>query len=248
MNLLESQLPEISVRISTGPSQFFEECEQIAIANGWRLIRVNKTPSVEGHRLDLHFSTTGAEYPLITIVSRPPDHADLRIYPVNDWQSDPIAYDEYVKSARTLTSPLMRAHSRAHGTRYRLRFANGRRGVDMTAVDCVKIRYAVEKFAYVMRYLATGAGDARERLFGVLQIVTPVSAETLPSPLDSCLTALRTDVAKLPHRTTGFGKGETEYLSTSKARAARLLEKVVDLADAITALGQHCREAPRAAR
>lgn len=241
MDLLDIPLPELKLKIDIDPTTFLDRCESIARDRGWRIDRRQACAGPGYDQLNLHIGDGPQQYPMLRMVSVPRETYRLHLDVVTNWQSRPIAYDKYLGVARTAYRELLTAYGDAHGKRYRLGVPKRPEAVDLGKLDCQRISYAAEKFDGLRRSLAVGKGDARERLISAHMGIYVIRPDDLPQPLSKHLAWVYEQITRRPPRHQFEGAVEATVRTMKTATAARILERLVDLADAISVLDRHCR-------
>ena len=246
MDLLEIALPELRLRVDIEASSFLDGCEEVARAHGWAVDRRREYAGPGYDQLNLHIGTGPRGYPMIRMVAVPREPRRLRLDVVEDWKTCPPDYDEYLDVARAAYSTLLREYKKLKGKLYRLGVPRRPVAVDLDALDCATIGYAAEKFGGLCRSLAIGPGDARDRLINAHSFFYVIRPEDLPEPLRVHLAWVHSEITKRParHRLEGSVEGTVRTMKT--ATAARILERLVDIADAIERLHEHCQSQGRA--
>lgn len=248
MDLLEITLPDLRLRIDAEPPDFFDQCEVIARANGWQIDRRREFAGRGCDQLNLHLAAAAPGYPMLRMVTTPALGRHLRLDVVDHWKTLPIDYDEYLATARDSYSTLLKIYNTAHGTRYRLGVPRRPDAIDFTTLDCNRIGYAAEKFNGFSRTLAVHPGDARDRLisaFSTFHVIRPVD---LPQPLRKHLEWIHRQITARPARSRLEGSVEATVRTMRNVTAARVLARLVDLADAIARLDEECSRRPAGAR
>jgi len=240
MDLLDIPLPELTLKIDISPEAFFDQCEPLARARGWRTDRRRAFAGPGYDQLNIYLGVGPTGYPMLRMVGVPssPHHVSLDV--VADWQSRPLDYEEYVGVARTAFKRLFDAVEANHGRRHRLRVPKRPDSVDMSKVHCGQMSYAAEKFSGLTRSLAIGEGDARERLISAFWTFHVIRPEDLPPPLRKHLAWVYAQITKRAARHRWEGVVEGTVRTMKNATAAAVLERLVDLADAIAALDEKC--------
>jgi len=241
MDLLDIPLPKLKLKIDIDASRFLDRCEAIARDRGWRIDRWRAYAGPGYDKLNLHIGDGPQGYPMLCLVSVPREPRRLHLDVIADWASWPIAYDEYLSVARAAYRVLLAAYKDAHGKLYRLGIPKRPESVDLRKLDCGRISYAAEKFSGLCRSLAIGRGDARERLIAAFMSIHVIRPEDLPQPLRNHLAWVYAQITKRPSRHQFQGSVQATVRTMKTATAARVLERLVDLADAISALDAHCR-------
>lgn len=241
MDLLDIPLPEISLALDLEPATFFDRCEAIARARGWR---VDRRPAYAGpgyDQLNIHLGGGPEGYPMVRMVSTPRKPRRLDLDVVSLWSRQPIDYDEYLTTAKNAYRTLLDAVKQVHGKRYKLGVPRRPESVDVSKLDCSRISYAAEKFCGITRSLAIGRGDARDRLINAFSSFHVIRPEDLPPPLRKHLTWIYAQITRRPARHKWEGSVQATVSTMKTATAARILERLVDLADAIEALDALCK-------
>jgi hypothetical protein len=241
MDILDIPLPKLTLKIDIDASTFFDRCEAIAASRGWEVDRRRAYAGPGYDHLNLHRGDIGPNrYPMVRMVSVPRELHRLDLDVVTHWTTRPISYDEYLQVARESYSALLNGYKEAHGKRFRLGIPRRPESVDLRKVDCGRISYAAEKFTGFTRSLAIGEGDARRRLisaFGGFHVIRP---EDLPQPLRKHLAWVYAQITKREARHQYEGQVEATVSTMKNATAAKVLERLVDLAEAIDALDGQC--------
>lgn len=241
MDLLEIPLPELRLNIDIDPPSFFDECEAVAKANGWTVDRRREYAGRGYDQLNLHLGSGTKGYPMIRMVAVPRDPRRLRLDVVDHWASTPIDYDEYIETARSAYATLLRAMNRRMDKAYRLGVPRRPPSIDYTQVDCDRIAYASEKFTGLCRWLAVAPGDARDRLIKAFSSLHVIRPEDLPEPLRGHLARVFGELTKRPPRHRWEGAVEATVSSMKNKTASRILERLLEIGDAIERLDEHCR-------
>ena len=241
MDLLDVPLPKLTLTIDRDPAVFFDECEEIARASGWHVDRRRRYAGPGFDQLNLHLGPGPSSYPMLRMVSTPRDERRLDADVVRRWTSRPIEYDEYLDTAKKAYAMLLDAYKKANGKRYRLGVPRRPERVDLSKVDCARISYASEKFIGFTRSLAIGKGDARERLIRAFWTFNVIRPDDLPPPLRKHLAWVYSQISRRPARHRFEGHVEATVNTMKTVTAAKILERLVDLADAIEALEAQCR-------
>lgn len=241
MDLLDVPLPELRLRLDIAPSVFFDRCEAIGRVQDWRIDRRHSYAGPGYDQLNLYIGSAMKRYPMLRMVSTPKEKFLLSLDVVALWESWPCSYDEYLELARRSYERLLTAYAEAHGKRYRLSVPRRPESLDLQNIDCDKIGYAAEKFADVRRSLALGKGDARARLIGAFATFHVIRPSDLPMPLRKHLVWVYGQITKRParHRLEEIVEATVSTMKT--ATAATILERLIDLADAIDVLEEVCR-------
>lgn len=240
MDLLETPLPELRLNIDIDPPSFFDECEAIAKANDWIVDRRREYAGPGYDQLNLHLGSGPKRYPMIRMVAVPREPRRLRLDVVDHWASSPIAYDEYLDTARLAYATLLRAMNRRTGKAYRLSVPRRPPSIDYTQVDCNRIGYASEKFTGLCRSLAVAPGDARDRLIKAFSSLHVIRPDDLPDPLRGHLARVYEEITKRPARHQWEGSVEATVSSMKNKTASRILERLLEIGDAIERLDEHC--------
>jgi hypothetical protein len=241
MDLLDVPLPELTLAIDIDPSSFLDPCEAIAGERGWL---IDRRPAYAGpgyDQLNLHIGDGPQRYPMLRLVSVPRERRRLQLDVVTRWNTWPIAYDEYFNVARQAYKELLTAYNAAHSRRYRLGVPKRPQSVNLRDIDCGRISYAAEKFDGLRRSLAIGEGDARARLISAFMSFYVIRPGDLPPPLRKHLAWVYAQITKRPARHHLEGTVEATVHTMKNATAAKILQRLVDLADAINVLDRHCR-------
>lgn len=241
MNLLEIPLPELRLRVRTAPDAFFDQCEAIARAKGWGVDRRRAYAGPGFDQLNLHLGTTGPRYPMLRMTAGPKTGRTLKLDAVARWTARPVQYDEYLNVARIAYKVLLDAYRETHGVALRLGIPRRPEALDRTTFDCGRISYAAEKFEGLCRTLAVGKGDARERLIDTFTTIHVVEPDDLPPPLRQHLARVYEQMTEREPRHQYEGSVEATVRTMKNATAAQILERLVDLADAIAVLDERCR-------
>ncbi|HUQ98569.1 MAG TPA: hypothetical protein VM166_03880 [Gemmatimonadaceae bacterium] len=182
------------------------------------------------------------------MVTTPPLGRQLRLDIVDRWKTLPIDYDEYLGTARDSYSTLLKLYNVGHGTRYRLGIPRRPDTIDFSSLDCNRIGYAAEKFSGFARTLAIGPGDARDRLISAFWTFHVIRPMDLPQPLRQHLEWVYRQISARPARSQFEGSVEATVQTMRNVTAARVLERLVDVADAIARLDEECSRRPARAR
>jgi hypothetical protein len=242
MDLLDLPLPELTLSLDLEASAFFDRCELIANDRRWRIDRRRAFAGPGYDQLNLHIGHDEPDdYPMLRMVSVPRHANRLQLDVVRRWASWPIEYDEYLAVARAAYSQLLTAYKQAYGRRFRLGVPRRPDSVDTAKLDCRRISYAAEKFGGLCRSLAIGKGDARDRLISAFMSIHVIRPDDLPPPLQKHLRWVYAQIMKRPARHQFEGAVEGTVRTMKTATAARVLERLVDLAEAIAVLDTHCR-------
>lgn len=245
MDLLEVPLPELRLVLDQDTSTFFDRCEEIARDQGWN---IDRRPAYAGpgyDQLNLHIGRGREGRPILRMVSTPDDKGRLSLDVVAEWTTSLIDYDEYVDVSKASYDRLLTEYKKRWDKRYRLGVPRKPKTVDFDRLDCSKISYAAEKFMGLTRSLAIGTGDARDRLVNAFTGLHVIRPEDLPEPLDSHLRWVYTEITKRPARHRFEGSVEATVRTMKNRSAARVLERLVDLAEAIDRLYEYCQSAQR---
>ena len=242
MDLLEVSLPEPRLAIDIDISEFFDRCESIAQGCTWRVDRRREYAGPGYDQLNLHIGSGPHGYPMLRMVAVPTDPHRIRLEVVAEWGTSPLEYAEYVGVLRASFRTLFDEYMGTYGRRYRLRIPKKPPVVDVDSLDCATIGYAAEKFGGLARSLAIGSGDARERLINAHWTFHVIRPEDLPEPLRGHMKWVYAQITKRPARYEREGTVEATVWTMRKSTAAGILERLVDLADAIERLDQECWE------
>ncbi len=245
MDLLDIPLPELRLRIDEKPAVFFDMCEQVARAREWAMERRREYAGPGYDQLNLYTGPSGSECPMIRMVAVPREPRRLRVDVIDDWRTTPIDYDEYLMTAKRLFGQLLGGIKRLTGKRYRLGVPRRPVAVDYGSLDCQPISYAAGKLRGLCRQLAVAPGDARDRLIGAYYTIQPVSPSDVPEPLRTHLAHLYAEITKRPARHSREGAVEATVRTMKNQAAARLMERLLDIADAVARLDEYCRSRER---
>lgn len=240
MDLLEERLPDLRLTIDIAPSVFFDRCEAIAHTHSWAIDRRREYAGPGYNQLNLQLGTGDSGSPMLRMVATPEEAQRLRLDVVGEWVSSPVGYDEYVGVARAAYAQLFADYVVAHGKRLRLGLPRRPPRLDSGALDCNRIRYAAEKLGGLCRTLAIGKGDARDRLisgFATFHVIRPAD---LPPPLRAHLQWVYDQVTSKPARHRWEGSLEASVRTMKNVTAARVLERLIDIADAVETLEAIC--------
>jgi hypothetical protein len=240
MGLLDIPLPELRLRIDEDPAAFFDVCEQVARAREWAIDRRREYAGPAYDQLNLYTGPSGSEYPMILMVSVPSEPKRLRVDVIDEWRTTPIDYDEYLTTANKVFGQLLAGIKRLTGKQYRLGVPRRPVAVDVGSLNCQTIRYAAGKLRGLCRQLAVAPGDARDRLIGAYHTIHPISPTDLPEPLRAHLAHLYAEITKRPARHTREGAVEATVRTMKNATAARVLERLLCIADAVAQLEEYC--------
>lgn len=240
MDLLEERLPEPTLRPDVDVAVFFDRCEDIAASQGWVVDRRRDFAGPGYHQLNIHLTSADPGYPIIRMVSSPRKPSKLTLDVVSSWSRRPIPYDEYVGVLRRSYSALLDAYKLAHGKRLHLRMPHRPPRLDPASIDCSRVRYAAEKMGGLARTLATGEGDARDRLISAFWTFHVIRPGDLPEPLKSHMQAIYDQITRRPARHRMEGSVEATVRTMRNATAARILERLLDIADAMRFLERIC--------
>lgn len=243
MDLLDVPLPDLRLRIDLDASDFLDRCENIGHRQGWMTDRRREYAGPGYDQLNLHLGGGSKGYPMLRLVAVPKDPRRLRLDVVADWNTWPLTYDEYLDVARHSFGQILGEYKTAHGKRYRLGIPKRPVSVDLDSIDCATIGYAAEKFGGLCRSLAIGGGDARARLISAFWTFHVIRPEDLPEPLRGHLSWVYAQITKRPARHREEGSVEGTVWTMRRTTAARVLERLVDLAEAIQKLDEHCQAA-----
>ena len=161
------------------------------------------------------------------------------------WTTRPPSYDEYLEVARASYAALFAAFRASHGQRLRLGVPRRPIELDATKIDCNKVSYAAEKFSTLTRSLALGEGDARARLASAYWTFHVIRPEDLPPPLDAHLRWVYGHLTRYPGRHELEGSVDASLARMRNPTAAKLIERLVDLCDAIAVLDAGCEDSRR---
>jgi len=241
MDLLDIALPKLWLALDVDASTFFDRCEAIGHAHGWKIDRRRAYAGPGFDQLNLHIGGDPSGYPMLRMVVTPRALRRLNVDVVAHWKRHPIDYDEYLTVARRGYSALLAAYKAAHHKRYRLGIPKRPESINLAKIDYGRLGYAAEKFDGLTRSLAVGKGDARERLISAFYSIHTVQPDDLPPPLRKHLTWVYSEITKRPARHRDEGTVQATVSTMKNATAAKVLERLVDLADAIAAIEAHCR-------
>lgn len=240
MDLLDVPLPELALTLNVDPATFFDRCEAIAKVKNWGIDRRRAYAGPGFDHLNLYIGGGQTRDPMLRMVATPRDGRRLSLDVVDAWKTWPVSYDEYLNIAKRGYRVLLDAYSKAHAKRFRLGIPRRPDRVDLAAMNCGKIGYAAEKFGGLSRYLAVGPGDARERLISAFWSFHVIRPKDLPPPLRGHLEWVYKQITRRPARHRMEGSVEASVRTMKNATAAKILERLVDLADAIDVLEEHC--------
>jgi hypothetical protein len=240
MDLLEERLPELSLTVDVARDAFFDRCESLASANGWRVDRRREYAGPGYDQLNLHLEPGVPGYPMLRMVATPGDPKRLGLDVVTSWSSRPLRYHEYLTAARASYRRLFDAYEKAYGKRLRLGVPRRPRTLDLATLDCNRISYAGEKFRGLYRTLAVGEGDARDRLINAFSTFHVIRPKDLPPPLREHLEWVYEQITRKPGRHRFEGSVEATVRAMKNATAARILERILDIADAIAVIEEIC--------
>ena len=245
MDLLETPLPELRLKIDSDAHSFFDDCEEVAKANGWAIDRRREYAGPGYDQLNLHLGSGTEGYPMIRMVSVRREPRRLRLDIVDCWGSWPINYDEYLVAARTAYGYLLRAIRRTKGKAYRLGIPRRPASLDYGQLDCNRMAYAAEKFVGLYRWFAVAPGDARDRLIKAYSLLCVVRPDDLPEPLRGHLAGVYGEITRRPARHQWEGSVEATVRTMRNTTASRIIERLLDIGDAIERLDEHCKRLPR---
>jgi hypothetical protein len=239
MDLLEEWLPEATLTPDVDVSTFFNRCEAIADSHGWVIDRRREYAGPGYDQLNIHLGSTDPEYPMIRMVASPRQPGKLSLDVVTSWTRHPIQYDEYMNTLRDSYAQLLDAYKLAHGKRPRIGLPHRPPRLDVATIDCSRIRYAAEKLGGLARTLAIGEGDARDRLinaFSTFHVIRPVD---LPEPVKGHMQKIYEQITRKPAR-YNEGSVEATVRTMKNATAAAVLDRLLDIADAVQVLERIC--------
>jgi hypothetical protein len=240
MNLLDEELPNLGLTIDVTATEFFDRCETLATARGWKIDRRREYAGPGYEQLNLYLEVGEPGYPMLRMVATPKSHNRLDVDVIASWRNRPVGYDEYLDIARAAYSRLLDAYAQAHGKRLRLGVPHRPPTLDLGSLDCNRIKYAREKFMGLSRTLATGEGDARDRLISAFSTFHVISPEDLPSPLREHMQAVYDEITRKPARHQWEGSVEATVRSMKNSTAARVLERLLGIDEAIKQLEKLC--------
>jgi hypothetical protein len=243
MDLLDTPLPELRLKIDVDPHAFFDECEEIAKAHSWVIDRRREYAGPGYDQLNLHLGSGPEGYPMIRMVAVPREPQRLRLDLVDHWESWPIDYDEYLDRARMAYRNLLGAIRDRRRKTYRLGIPRRPMSIDYSRLDCSRVRYAAEKLSGLSRSLAVAPGDARDRLINSFWSFHVIRPDDLPEPLRTHLAWVYEEITKRPGRHQREGSVEATVRAMRNTTASRIIERLLDIGDALERLEEHCNRA-----
>ncbi len=240
MNLLEESLPEPTLTPDVDIVTFFDRGEAIAQSQGWEIDRRREDAGPGYEQLNIHLGSTDGGYPILRMVSSPRHLGKLSLDVIAPWTTHPIEYDEYTQTLRASYTQLLAAYKLAYGKR--LRIGMPRRGprLEIETIDCNRIRYAGEKLGGLARTLATGEGDARDRLIKAFSTFHVIRPADLPDPLKFHMQQVYDRITRKPARHRMEGSVEATVRTMKNATAATVIDHLLDIADAVQRLEHIC--------
>lgn len=242
MNLLEEELPELSLRPGVPPSEFFDRCEKIAATKGYRIDRRREYAGKGFDQLNLHLLENDSREMMVRMVLSPREPQKLNLDVVARWESFPLGYEEYMRVAKLAYKQLLADYKNEYGVALRLGVPRRPPTFDPSSIDCGRISYAQEKFQSAIRYMAIGPGDARERLRSVFMTVHVIRPDDLPVPLNSHLSWVYKEMTWRNARHKYEGTLDATLTQMRKATASRIAERVLDIVDAVALLDEMCQQ------
>jgi hypothetical protein len=240
MDLLAEELPELTALVDRSAEEFFGKCEAIARQQGWRIDRRREYAGPEYDQLNLYLEPGEPGHPMIRMVAVPKAKGRLRLDLVDRWTQRPVQYDEYLAKARLAYARLFDLYSDQHGKRLRLGKPRRLPPLDLKALNCNKIEYAYEKLGGLSRTLALGEGDARERLLNAFSTFHVIQPDDLPPRLQPDLAWVYDQITRRPGRHHREGSVEATVRTMRNSTAVQILERLVDIADAVQRLDAVC--------
>lgn len=240
MDLLDVPLPEMRMTVDIDPSAFLDRCEGIAKEQGWKIDRRREYAGPGYDHLILFVGKGPKSYPMLRMVVTPDASQRIGLDVVTLWKTSPLEYDEYVDAVRTQFTDLLRRYRAAHSKRYRIVAPRRPDRIDLRQVDCGRISYAAEKLSGLCRSMAISPGDARERLISAFWTFHVIRPEDLPPPLREHMTWVWNQIAKREPRHRMDGQVEATVRQMKNATAAKILERLIDIADAVSVLEARC--------
>ncbi len=242
MSLLAETLPDISLRPDVEATAFFDRCEAIAKAKGYRIDRRRNYAGRGFDLLNLHLAPSDDSEVMLRMVSTPNSKGRLKLDVVARWSSHSIPYDEYLKVAKAGYTQLLRDYAKTHNKRLRLGIPRRGAVFDPTVLDCGSIGYAWEKFSQAMRDMAIGEGDIRDRLRTAYMTVHVVRSEDLPAPLDAHLRWIREELTKRQARHSHEGTLDATLAQMKRITGGRIAKRMQEISDALEELDQLCAQ------
>jgi hypothetical protein len=240
MDLLEDSLPEATLSPDVDVAVFFGRCEAIAQSHGWVIDRRREYAGPGYDQLNIHLEADDPGYPMLRMVASPRRPAKLSLDVVAAWTGHTIEYDEYVQTLRDSYGLLLDAYARAHSKRLRLGMPHRPPRLDIATIDCNRIRYASEKLGGLARTLAIGEGDARDRLINAFSTFHVIRPDDLPEPLKGHLKRVYEQITRKPARHQMEGSVEATVRTMKNATAAAILERLLEIADAVQIVQKVC--------
>ena len=156
---------------------------------------------------------------------------------VAPWDEAP-SFDQYVSVAKTAFKPLLRQYEIAYSHRLRL-WIERKPAIwnwNEESVSCSKVRYAHQKCHEAVRALAVGAGDSRGRLKWAYLTLHMVRPDDLPEPLRPHLDWVFSRLSSRPPRWNSVGSVDATLAAITRAKGARIAERIVQLCEALDEL------------
>lgn len=243
MDLLDIPLPDMRMTVDIDPSVFLDRCEGIANKQGWKIDRRREYAGPGSDHLNLYVGNGPKSYPMLRMVVTPSASQRIGLDVVTFWKTSPLDYDEYVDAVRTLFTDLLRRYRAAHNKRYRIVAPRRPDRVNLRQVDCGRLSYVAEKLSGLCRSIAIGPADARDRLISAFWTFHVIRPDDLPPPLRKHMTWVWDQITKREPRHRMEGQVEATVRQMKNATAAKILERLVDIAAAVDVLDRRCNGA-----
>ena len=181
MDLVDEELPTLTLRPEVAPSVCLDRCEAVAEEKGYAIDRRRDYAGPGYDLLNLHLGGSVGSPPMIRMVSTPRMGDRLALDTVDDRVS--LTYDSYVPAAKAAYRRFLRDSADKFHKHLRVGVPRRRPRFDLASANLASVSYARETFAHAIRAMAVGKGDVRDRLISAFMLVHVVRPEELPEPL-----------------------------------------------------------------